>query len=436
MSEESQNNEYDRAVQALYDIPRFRKKTDQKHINRLLESLGNPQDRFRSVHVAGTNGKGSVCAYLSAVCRDQGCVTGVFTSPHLVDIRERFVIDGHMMDRKTFVKVYELVKEKVDRFTAAGENTTFFEFIFSMAVVWFAQSGVDIAVMEAGMGGKSDTTNCLNPVLSVITAVGMDHMAYLGDTIEKIAAEKAGIMKPGVPCVVSEQSDEVLDVIRKQARSQDCTVVYCNDCDVRDVRVNSGGIDFSMHTQYDDEDAFFPYHTDMTGLYQVDNLVCALMAGAVLFKKKPGELAKSCASVVWAGRMEMVKKGVYVDGAHNPQAMRSFRRTLEEAFAGPKTIVYAVASDKDDTGMVRELARIPDSEYVITMLYGSRQTDSEKVKKAFEDAAREIHRDIDIRVIPDMDEAIRYAWNISGRRVFFVGSLYMAGEVKSLRWRK
>ena len=200
---------YQQAVEYILDIPRFTAKNDLGNTKAFLELLGNPQQRLKVIHVAGTNGKGSVCAYVDAMLRAQGKRTGLFTSPHLVRMNERIVIDGQQISDAEFTETFEEVKEKVGEMERKGlSHPTFFEFIFGMAMAAFAKAGVEYAVLETGLGGRLDATNVVeHPVCCVITSIGRDHMQWLGNTIEEIAAEKSGIIKAHVPVIYMENRE-------------------------------------------------------------------------------------------------------------------------------------------------------------------------------------------------------------------------------------
>ena len=210
---------YEEAVKYILDIPKFTKKNDGDHTRKFLEYLGNPQEGLKVLHVAGTNGKGSVCAYLDGMLRSEGKRTGLFTSPHLVKINERIVLDGEEIPDDRFCEVFERTLTAVKKMEGEGlAHPTFFEFLFGMAMLAFAEGGMEYAVLETGLGGRLDATNAVEqPLVSIITSIGMDHMEYLGDTIGEIASEKAGIIKSGVPVFYAQTSEESDEVIRRKA---------------------------------------------------------------------------------------------------------------------------------------------------------------------------------------------------------------------------
>lgn len=422
--------DYEEAVGELLAIPRYKKKIDQVEIAYLLGLLGHPEEQLQMLHVAGTNGKGSVCAYLEQIGRSQGYSMGLFTSPHLLDIRERFQVNGELISREDFVRYYERVKKAAGQMEQDGHlPATFFEVIFSMAVCYFAEKKVDYAIVEAGMGGRSDTTNVIHPVISVIVAIGLDHTAILGSTLAEIAYEKAGIMKPGVPVVVSRQSQEVREILCRTAKEIGAPCHFTDEYGVRILKNTPQGIDFSVDCEYDSK----RFHTGMCGNYQVENALTAIMAARVLWNLELSAMQVPIANMFWAGRMECVCPRCYVDGAHNPQAMQQFADTVLEYFKEvPKILLYAVASDKDDSGMLRELLRIGAHTMVVTELEGARKTSCDAVYELVKKQASELGVEIKVHVIADMRLAIEHVLGIQKKDeyVFCTGSLYLVSAVK------
>ena len=210
---------YEEAVAYIDETPKFTKKNSLDHTKECLRRLGNPQDKFKVIHVAGTNGKGSTCAFLTSVLREAGYSCGLFTSPHLVEINERFQINEVNIDNDTFLKAFEKVKVLADELVAEGSyHPTYFEMLFLMGMVIFADAGVDYVTLETGLGGRMDATTAVeNPVACVITSISLDHMQYLGDTVAKIAGEKAGIIVPGVPVIYDGNDPDAAEVIRARA---------------------------------------------------------------------------------------------------------------------------------------------------------------------------------------------------------------------------
>ena len=214
---------YKEIVDYIEEIPKFTTKNPLDHTKELLARLGNPQNQQKVIHVAGTNGKGSVCAYLDSMLRAGGYCVGLFTSPHLVKINERFKINGQMISDDTFVQAFEQIKRIIDEAVAEGlDHPSYFETLFLMGMVIFQKAGVDYVVLETGLGGRLDATNTVDqPLACIITSISLDHVEYLGDTIEKIAGEKAGIIKPKVPVIYDGHNAEAARVIKARAKALD-----------------------------------------------------------------------------------------------------------------------------------------------------------------------------------------------------------------------
>ena len=221
---------YKEIVTYIEEIPRFTRKHSLDHTREMLLFLGNPQNGKKIIHVAGTNGKGSVCAYLDAMLRAEGKSTGLFTSPHLVKMNERIVLNGKQISDEDFCEVFEETMQAVRRMQDAGlEHPTFFEFLFAMAMKAYDRAGMEYIVLETGLGGRLDATSSVEPVACVITSIGLDHMEYLGDTVEQIAGEKAGIIKPGVPVVIGETTEETKKVFKDKSLEMNAPIRFAEE---------------------------------------------------------------------------------------------------------------------------------------------------------------------------------------------------------------
>jgi dihydrofolate synthase/folylpolyglutamate synthase len=309
---------------------------------KLLNNLGNPHNNFITIHIAGTNAKGSTASYIAAILEQSGFKTGLYTSPHLYDFRERIKISNKMIDHNSLIRLFELV-EKADN----GERkATFFEFTTALAFKYFEENKVDAAVIETGMGGKFDSTNLVTPHLSVITNVTMDHSDFLGNRIELIAEEKAGIIKNNVPVLTGEQNKKVLKIIKKKAENTNSPLFIIN----KDFEIKQENGNFFLSDC--DKVLLKPL---LKGKHQIINSGISAFACLLLnrfypeiFKIEKNQIEKAIKKTLWRGRLEVLSKSpeFIVDCAHNPDSCRVLKEYLEEK---PKkiTFVFGSLNDKD-----------------------------------------------------------------------------------------
>ena len=362
---------YDEAVEYIDNIVKFTAKNSLDHTRKCLEMLGHPEENFEYIHIAGTNGKGSTCAFLSSIMEKSGRKTGLFVSPHLVRINERFRINGKDIGDELFLEGFKRIKKLSDELQADGEyHPTYFEFLFLMAVWIFAKEKVEIAIFETGLGGRLDATNALaSPLATVITEIGMDHMKYLGDTKMEIAREKAGIIKPGVPVIFDDNCIESRKAVMDKAEELCCQFYPLSESNPRECTVadkghgvkprrygKEGVIDFSMPIEYYGNAQFtvpFP------AKYQVKNGALTLLTLYALKDKLPCKLSDIRAGLLevrWSGRMQEIKKDIFIDGAHNEDGINEFIHTAASICGNRKcSLLFGVMSDKDFSPMVKEL---------------------------------------------------------------------------------
>lgn len=327
---------------------------------RLMELLDHPEARLRSVHVAGTNGKGSVCAYLDAICRAAGLKTGLFTSPYITRFEERIRVNGQDIPSKDLEACTLAVKraaEQVQRET--GEHPTEFEMMFAVAALHFARSECEACIMEVGLGGRLDATNVITPDLSVITRIGLDHTALLGDTISAIASEKAGIVKPGVPCITCEQDPDAERAIEAACRAQGSPLSVVRTEDTAHARLTE---DLTRTFTYQGE----LFQTRLLGSYQPENASLTIASARLLasmgWPLSEEAIRQGTAQVAWPGRFQVLARHplVIVDGAHNADGARALAASLDEVerMAEPsETIcVVGVLADKDARAILSPLA--------------------------------------------------------------------------------
>ena len=417
--DDSRELNIDEVTEYILAIPKFAEKIGTENLKLIMERLGDPQDKVRAVHVAGTNGKGSTTEMLRLMLTESGFRTGSFTSPHLVKINERISIDGRMISDEEFILCFRKVMKAIS--DNSLKHPSFFEFIFAIAALYFAEQGADFVVYETGMGGRLDATNIITPVVSVITSIGMDHMQYLGDTIREIAGEKAGIIKPGIPVIYNtgdKEADEVIEAVSEKLDSV-CYTVGCLE--------EKGFLDGV------DESVF-----EAVSGYEKENARTALLASKVLLGERfdPKQFSSVIREFSFPGRLEYVKRNILLDGAHNEDAVKALIKSVNEICMreGYKhvSLFFAVSSDKDYNSIIRLLADGLDIEDVyVSELNSSRREDAGTVMKLFQKYLP-AEKSFDVVASRDMKKLWKTAVGElrSDTLLLVVGSLYMVGEIK------
>ena len=399
---DKKNFTYEEAVEYVLQIPKFTKKNTPEDTRRFYEYLGRPGESSGLIHVAGTNGKGSVCSYINAVLEEAGYCPGLFVSPHLVDVRERFRLKGQMISKEDFTEIFMKVLENVENFCKkSGDcvyHPTFFEMLFFMGMLWFQEKGADYIILETGMGGRLDATNVIDhPLVTVITHIGLDHTEYLGDTREKIAGEKAGIIKKGVPVVFWEQEEEVNRVIVEKAREMSSEVIPVSEKQVVLFKFKNKTVDFSMSSEYYE---YIRASLPTAAVYQKENAALAIRALEVLGRTVPltrQQVETGLSRAKWEGRMEEV------------------------------LLLFSVVSDKRAENMI---GRIVDSglfaDVAIAPIDSARSLTQEQLLSLWKgrNHARLCHNPEEAwdALIREKDEA---------DMVYAAGSLYLAGQLKA-----
>ena len=395
-----------------------------ERIRTLLHALGDPQKELKFVHVAGTNGKGSVCAYLASVLRCAGYRVGLCTSPFLEDFRERIQVDGKLIPPETLGELTELARPAAE---AMGDHPTEFELITAVAMLYFRHCRCDIVVLEVGLGGALDASNVIDvPEAAVITAMGMDHAAILGPTLGDIAAAKAGIIKPGGAVVSFGGCPEADAVIRERCRKQGAQLTEVDFSRLRVVGTGLDGTDLE----------FAPYgalHVPLVGLYQAKNAAVAVTAVEVLEKRgweiSRRALEQGLASVCWPGRLEVVRRTgpvILRDGAHNAHGMAATVESLRALFPGKKlTILMGVMADKDVEDMLKLLAPIAGQVFTV-------RPESPRAMPAEELAALVNRYGVPAVPCAGVAAGLQAAAQAAGAdgAVCALGSLYLVGEVR------
>lgn len=422
---------YTEAVDYIETIPKFTVKHPPEHTRELLSHLGNPQEGIKIIHVAGTNGKGSVCAYLNAMLLAGGKKTGLFTSPHLVRINERFQINGEDVSDEQFLNAFLKVEKAAKEYEAEGEgHPSYFETLFLMGMLIFKEAGVEYLVMETGLGGRLDATNVVEkPLACIITSISRDHTEYLGDTLEAIAGEKAGIIKADVPVIYDASQPGPASVIAAKAKEMG-SPAWPMEPSFYEMKTQSReGITFTFaYPGGEKAELAIPY----VAKYQMMNASLAFYTMHILqdvHDIPKNVLAEGLSKIKWPCRMEMAAPGVIIDGAHNEDGIAQFVSTAGYfAKENEITILFTAVADKHYHEMIGEICEgIHPSHVVATQIDGSRVVPAEVLAEDFRKAGC-----TDVCAEPEIGAAYEKALGKKGSGMLFcVGSLYLAGELKA-----
>lgn len=422
---------YTEAVDYIETIPKFTVKHPPEHTRELLSRLGNPQEGIKIIHVAGTNGKGSVCAYLNAMLLAGGKKTGLFTSPHLVRINERFQINGEDVSDEQVLDAFLKVEKAAKEYEAEGEgHPSYFETLFLMGMLIFKEAGVEYLVMETGLGGRLDATNVVEkPLACIITSISRDHTEYLGDTLEAIAGEKAGIIKAGVPVIYDASQPGPASVIAAKAKEMG-SPAWPMEPSFYEMKTQSReGITFTFaYLGGEKAELAIPY----VAKYQMMNASLAFYTMHILqdvHDIPKNVLAEGLSKIKWPCRMEMAAPGVIIDGAHNEDGIAQFVSTAGYfAKENEITILFTAVADKHYHEMIGEICEgIHPSHVVATQIDGSRVVPAEVLAEDFRKAGC-----TDVCAESEIGAAYEKALEKKGSGMLFcVGSLYLAGELKA-----
>ncbi|MBQ1312455.1 MAG: bifunctional folylpolyglutamate synthase/dihydrofolate synthase [Blautia sp.] len=422
---------YEEAAAYIEETPKFTTKNSLSHTRDCLRRLGDPQKAFRVIHVAGTNGKGSTSAFLEGMIRAGGHRVGLFTSPHLVEITERFQIDRENIDQETFLRAFRQVYDMIGELKKENiSHPTYFEMLFLMGMLIFAEAKVPYVVLETGLGGRLDATTAVeDPLACVITSISLDHMQYLGNTVEEIAGEKAGILVPGVPVVFDGNDRRAASVIREKAVLLGCPYYEVKKEETHILRNTNRGIDFCLDNEYYEGTEF---SLSFIAEYQVMNAALALKTMEVLKDLIPVPAERLQAAVSgtrWQGRMEMVLPGVIIDGAHNEDGVEKFLETAQHFQKDyPLTLLFSAVDDKDYKKMIKTIMeRISFRKVYTTQVGGYRQVSSDILAEVFRENGCSCAESV-----PDAAEAFTLAVREKpgDGLLFCVGSLYLVGIIK------
>ncbi|MDA7915881.1 bifunctional folylpolyglutamate synthase/dihydrofolate synthase [Verrucomicrobia bacterium] len=400
---------YQESIQYLYDLRQFGAKLGLDNVRSLAGKVGSPQDGLKFIHIAGTNGKGSTCAFLESIYRHAEYKTGLFASPHLVSFRERLQVNHQLISNKEVIALVTELKPVLATFPRES-HPTFFEVITIMAFMHFRNSECDIVILETGLGGRLDSTNIITPLASGITNIELDHQAWLGDTISEIAAEKAGIIKAGIPSFTCEEKPDALSVIREVANRQ-----------------NS-----SLHTAHRDAIAktrLLFKELPLPGEHQWKNATLARVIAEALFFNFPvptDNLIQGLKNAHITGRFQIIQRGtqtLVLDCAHNPAGVRAFCETLTQQFPDQgASLIVGMLGDKETQSMCADLAGIADLVQLLPV-HSSRSASPESLKEAFQKAAP----DLSVSIAEGIQEALDDFQEAP--LVAITGSIHFLGEV-------
>lgn len=418
---------YTESMKYLNSFGRFGSRLGLERTEELLRLLGNPQDDFKSVHVAGTNGKGSVTAMISSILQEAGFRTGMYTSPHLDDFRERIEVDGVPISKEKLTSLVGGLKPLVPKVKRKASHPTFFEVTTAVAFKYFSDRKVDYAVVEVGLGGRLDATNVITPEVSVITNIGLEHTDILGKTIGSIAREKAGVIKSGIPLVTAESKAEALKVFERTCKERGAKlIVLKRDARIRKLRCDLKGCLFDLKTQ---ARSYSKLRVPLLGEHQVENAALSVLVAEQL------GIGEKCTRsgldrVKWPGRLEIIQRKplLVMDSAHNPPAMRILRKSLKLFRYDRLILVIGVMKDKAIGDIVREIAPAADC-IIINKPNLERAAQPEIIVKEAKRYGKPV------KVVEDVKKSVRYAKSIAGKNdmVLVTGSIYMLSEARAKR---
>lgn len=419
---------YEEALAFVHGRPRLRKAPTLKRMRQFLTELGNLQTKIQAVHVAGTNGKGSTIAFLTSLLGQEGRQVGTFTSPFITRFNERIAVNGQPISDEAVANLVTQVRpvvEKMDQTELGGPLE--FEIVTAMMFLYFAQHPVDVVLVEVGIGGLYDSTNVFTPLVSVITNVGWDHMALLGNTLPEIAQQKAGIIKPHVPVVTGVQVPEALTVIKRVANEQHAPLMVLDD----DFKLTGDPADFESNDCHVSN-----IKSGLLGVYQLKNLAVAIQAAVVLSRQRGWKLSddqirRASLQARWPGRMEIMQQEplVVLDGAHNLPGVQALKQSLQTYWQDrPIHILAAILDDKLFQPMIDELLTIPNAQLTLTNFQNPLHRQVVQPAELVANEARQINYEANWRT------ALRQLIKQANPRdvVIITGSLYFVSEVRPL----
>ena len=412
---------YKQCLDKMYKLNRFGIKLELETITNILENIGSPQKEFKSIHIAGTNGKGSIASYIASILKTAGFKTGLYTSPHLIKFNERFSINGKDVSDNDIVQSYIAVKNA----DTGKRKATFFELATAMGFYLFAQNNVQWAIIETGMGGRLDATNILKPELSVISNISIEHTDYLGNTIKDIAREKAGIIKNNIPVITGVKQNSALFVIKKTAEKKSADL-YLYKKDFKTRKSHKG----NFFTYTSNKNKFQKLETKLLGPHQIENAALAIAASELILSENSEKYIRDgILKTTWPARLEYIMNNpmVIIDGAHNLEASKNLGKYLKFELKGKKiSLIIGILDDKPYKAMLKELVSCAHK-IIFTKAEINRSLDP-KILKNFSKTLT----NSEIVIINNVGQAIEYTIkNFSDCDcICIAGSLYVAGEAR------
>jgi dihydrofolate synthase / folylpolyglutamate synthase len=420
-------DEHSDILNKLYGLQNVGIKLGLDRTYKLFKLLGNPQNNLKFIHVAGTNGKGSVCATVAKALENVGYKVGFYSSPHLISLRERFRINGKGIEWNELEELINEIWPTVQNMRENEEYITFFEVTVALAAKYFEKNRCDFVLWETGLGGRLDSTNIVTPIITAITGIGLDHEAFLGDTEEKIAAEKAGIIKKDIPIFVGDMKPEAFDVIYDVAKEKGVELVAA----MKDVSLSISrklkkkqllsGWEFSINSNTENK-----YFLPLPGKVQPNNLKLSYLILEYMSEKYSFSLDKALKGIEqlkWPGRIQLLPDGKILDGAHNPQGIQEFVNTVESCYPNVKfKIIFGCLAEREPENALKLLSKIAD-EFIFVPIESTRPCFS---PDEILDIAKMLAPNIPVRVEKNSETALNY---VKDSKTAIVGSLYLAGEI-------
>jgi dihydrofolate synthase / folylpolyglutamate synthase len=425
---------YNEALKYIHESHKFGIRLGLDNIKKLLELLGNPQDNLKIIHVAGTNGKGSTCSFISTILKESGYKVGLYTSPFLETFTERIRVNGENIPEEEVAKIVSLIKEKIEKMVSEGYSyPTEFEIVTAMAFYYYNQENVDFVALEVGLGGRYDATNVIdNPLVSVITSISLDHTSILGDTLAKIAFEKGGIIKENGTTISYPQQKEAKEVIENICRENKSKYIEVN---FNDINIKESNINYQKYDCVINGREYKDLEIKLIGEHQVNNSVLALNVIDYIKRNENIDISdesikKGLIETKWPGRIEKIKEDpmFIIDGAHNEEGATSLAKSIDRYFEDKnKILLIGMLEDKDIDSVLDIL--IPRFNQVITTTPDNpRAIDANSLKEKID------RYSVEVICKPEIKDAVDYTLNNSNKEdvIISAGSLYMIGNVRTI----